>query len=363
MPNTSQQHEPWVPQAYFDYAPSALVRKQETKSHQEKPCPVRERKPSPGYVEWEKRVRPLERQIQPATDVEVAFRHSGWSATRSKVERALERIAAPDARRERFRHCGSGCMVQRQVGTERLRLSANYCHDRNCKPCAAARSATIARNLAKLMNEGTFAHVVLTLKHSDSSLGEQFGRLIECFAALRRQRLWSDRVKGGAYFFEVKPAKCGARLHPHLHIVIESSFLPQHELSAAWLKLTGDSSNVWIEAINNKQKATRYVAKYASKGLDPAIYESCAWLDCCLRALHGRRLCSTFGGWRGTQLEDESAPDVEWEFVGWLGRLIRDSKGGCVGSAAVIQNLLTARYGPQDPPGQTETRPSDAHES
>lgn len=343
MPFTPQTAEPWVPQTYFAYAPSALVLKQETKSQPvtEKQC--RERRETQADREWDKRTKPLERQIQPASAAEISFRHSGWSSTRSKVGRALERCSVPVARTERFRQCGSGCMVQRKVGTDQLRLSANYCHDRHCKPCSAAKSAAIARNLARLMEEGEYAHVVLTLKHSDSDLSTQFSRLIEKFAELRRRRLWSDRVEGGAYFFECKRSKDGTAWHPHLHIVIRSSFIPQQSLSAAWLELTGDSSHVWIEAIKSKQKAVRYVAKYASKGLDPSIYHNDDWLDCCVRALHGRRLCSTFGCWRGSELEDEDTDDVRWENVGWLNGLLRLARNGCSGSSAVIQNLQRGR--------------------
>ena len=334
-----KSEDSWIPQHYFDYAPSALVLKQETKSHRGEQCPPRPKRNEPGYDEWDKRTKPLERQVQPATAAETAFRHSGWSDTRQRVERALVRCCVPDARIERFRQCGSGCMVQRQVTTQKLRKSANYCHDRNCKPCAAAKGAAIARNLAKLMAEGEYTHVVLTIKHSDRPLAEQFTHLIESFAKLRRARVWSDRCDAGAYFFECKTTEDRSALHPHLHIVIRSSFIPHADLSKAWKVATGDSSYVWIEAINNKQKAVRYVAKYASKGLDASIYQNDDWLDCCMRALHGRRLCSTFGNWRGVELEDAHGPELPWVNVGWLSSLLRMAREGCVGSAAVVRRL------------------------
>lgn len=328
-----------VEQAYFPFAPSDLVHVQETSLHPGKP----EKRVRVRETEADKRLAHLAKRWdytpQPASHAETHFRHSGWAATRQKVIAALKRGVGNENRIERFVNCGSACMVQREVGGRALRCVANYCHDRFCLPCASARSRLIARNLSDFMAEEPATHMVLTLKHSDAPLTKQFDRLVKAFAELRRLKCWKLRIRGGGYFFEVKRSRDGKFYHPHLHCILIGSYLPQAELSAEWLRVTGDSSIVYLQAIRDKKEVVNYAAKYASKPLDPSIFRDPSWLDECLIALRGRRLCGCFGEWRGKGLEDPDPVERVWVNVGYLGHLISDAVAGGLGSLAVLKLL------------------------
>lgn len=328
-------------QCYLPFTPSSLVQTLETKS--QGPPPRRERPPvmTQEDREWYEKTHHYEYAPPPATPIETSFRHSGWQEARAKVRQAMVDCGVPAARLERFDACGSGCMVQREVGTDRLRVCAHHCHDRWCLPCAASRSRRVAGKLSGLMANRPARHVVLTLKHVHAPLREQFDRLIKCFAKLRRLEPWRSCVDGGAYFFEVKRSKCGEFYHPHLHVICCGRWMDRAELSAAWLKVTGDSSIVYIALIETKEKVVNYAAKYASKPFDPSVIRDPDSLRDAVLALRGRRLCSTFGEWRGTALEGDDSDQGEWLNVGFLGALVRAAAGGDLGSKVIVDRLFS----------------------
>lgn len=51
----------------------------------------------------------------------------------------------------------------------------------------------------------------------------------------------------------------------HVHAIVYGRYVSQRQLSAAWLKLTGDSAIVDIRAIRSPKTATKYVLKYVCK--------------------------------------------------------------------------------------------------
>jgi hypothetical protein len=114
-------------------------------------------------------------------------------------------------------------------------------------------------------------------------------------------------------FIEVKRSKAG-KWHVHAHIVAESKYLPQHELSAEWLAVTGDSPVVDVRMINNVEAAASYVAKYGSKAFDSGLLRQPKILAEVIGALKGARLCTTFGAWRGAKL---TSMDIDEDTQGW----------------------------------------------
>lgn len=332
-----------IHQQYLPGTPSALVLKQETIWVEGTPERERRVKVASERSEWHRKPSPYEYLPEPITPAEDEFRHAGWAVQRRKVAAALQRTAATPHRQERFRCCGSGCYVQRCVGESRVRLSANYCHDRFCLPCASARSRLIARNLSDFIGDGSASHLVLTLKHSDTPLAGQFDRLVKAFARLRAHKHWEARVKGGGYFFEVKRSKDGKFFHPHLHVVMHASYIDQRWLSETWLGITGDSDYVYIKAIADKRVAVSYAAKYASKPFDPSVLRDNDWLDQCVLALRGRRMCGCFGEWRGRGLEDDDPSDRQWVNVGRLDSIIRDAEGGSESCRAILA-MISPKY-------------------
>lgn len=252
---------------------------------------------------------------------------------------ALQAAGVPDNRLAAFDSCGWGGWVwQSKDDPGTFKVTGNYCHDRWCLPCGAARGRTIARNLVGLIGDSTVRFVTLTLKHSDDTLSHSITRLLRSFSRLRRFVFWRKSVVAGASFLEIKRSENGRHWHPHLHIVVTGNYVPQPQLKAAWFRVTGDSYIVDIRPCDSRDHLVWYVTKYVSKPLDNSVFDNPVTTEQAIRAMHGRRTCTTFGEWRGQNLTTES-DETEWLSVAPLAELLRDAASGDAGARYVLQRL------------------------
>jgi hypothetical protein len=122
-----------------------------------------------------------------------------------------------------------------------------------------------------------------------------------------RDRTW------GACFIEIKRSKGVDGWNVHAHVLCESNWIPHQALKETWTHITGGSFIVDIRRVRTLSDLANYVTKYVSKGIPTALAADAEHLDDALKALRGRRLCSTFGSWRGIQLNrrrtDHNTPD------------------------------------------------------
>jgi hypothetical protein len=194
----------------------------------------------------------------------------------------------------------------------------------------------------------------LTLRASTESLQDLLDLLYTSFAKLRRTCLWSQTQDGGVAFCEVKWCNATNRWHPHLHVLTEGKYIAKQALSNAWRKATGGSFIVHVTKIRHADTAVGYVVKYASKPHDHSMMHDPDRLDEAVLALKGRRLCLTFGTWRGVRLTE--VPDRgTWTPVAPLSRLIVQSRLGEPAAAAILDSLPSTslpddcRSPPDDP--------------
>lgn len=298
---------------------------------------------------------PLDSSGEPAPqldDPDVAFRHSGWSHTRARVRAALASAGVSESRLQSFDSCGSHCWVVRDAERpDRFRLVSDNCHDRFCQPCATARSHGIARALAPRVRGAPHRHVVLTLRSTDESLDYLLRHLYASFTKLRRTKLWQGSIDGGCAFCEIKWIPAKRRWHPHLHCICEGRYLPKQALSDAWLACTGTSIIVHVGLIEDREKTIRYITKYASKPLHKSFSHLSDRLLEAVKALHGRRLCLTFGSWRGTPLMP-AGDETDWVYVCPLSQLRREAADGSVAARAIFTRLRHPEaWLPRPPPG------------
>jgi hypothetical protein len=99
--------------------------------------------------------------------------------------------------------------------------------------------------------------ITLTLKHSPAPLSHQISTLYGCFRKLRKTKLLTKTVRGGIWFFQVKQSAADYLWHPHLHIVVDSPYIPKHQLSRAWLSITKTSQIVDIRQITNRYQVDK----------------------------------------------------------------------------------------------------------
>ena len=264
------------------------------------------------------------------------FRHSSWRLERRRVASALVVAGMPKSRVLRFSLCGSNAYIYASIEVDpSYRIVANFCRDRFCQPCARARAGLVARNLLDALPRSKLRFVTLTLKHQIRTLPDTIDHLYRSFRRLRHRPFWKHKVRAGIAFCEIKWSPKTTAWNVHLHILVDSDYLPARTLSSEWHTITGDSFIVDIRLVKSLRSVASYVVKYASKGLATRNLPSLELLTEAMRALRGRRLCLPFGTWSRLLL---SAVDssVSWELVGSLQACIVAAHAGCDNAKAIL---------------------------
>lgn len=248
-------------------------------------------------------------------DWKVALHPEHWQ----RAAQVYSYLDARDSQRryERFRTCRSDAWFARNRETGIVRVLSNGCKLRWCPLCADGTRAFITRQVLEwLKHQPQPKFLTLTLKHSKADLGFQVDSLYGFFRQLKKTGLWRKNVAGGIWFFQVKLSKKDDCWHPHLHFLLNSSYIQQNRLSMLWKKITKTSCIVDIRAVHNQQKAAEYVARYCSASADLTKMPFNAAVDC-VSELHGRRLCGTFGSARKYRLRTAKPPEGgEWQNIG-----------------------------------------------
>lgn len=149
----------------------------------------------------------------------------------------------------------------------------------------------------------------LTLKSKPDSLLARFATLDAAFAKLRTMPVWKDNVTHGIAIPEVTIGR-DRQWHVHLHFLAAGAFIPHAQLKKSWLDATGDSFIVGIEAVNDREDASNYVAGYVAKPVDMLGWtpEEVAEFA---TATHGRRMIRTYGQAKLPKLDDDDEPDTK----------------------------------------------------
>lgn len=256
------------------------------------------------------------------------FRHSGWKHNRLRVYESFRRTHQPGNRLIGFRECGRRAYVFESVDRPgEYALGGSACHDRFCLPCARERSRVIGTNVLNYIQGKQARFLTLTLRSTTEPLDQLLAKLTTDFTVLRRSKLWRNKVTGGVAFIEVKWVEKTHRWHPHLHCLVQGRYLPTQELSKLWFEVTGTSHIIDIRYVRDEKHVTHYITKYASKPLDGTVVGEPDRLDEAVLALKGKRLCLTFGSWRGFVLT-ERPEDGDWVQLGSLAEFIERAEQG-----------------------------------
>lgn len=273
------------------------------------------------------------------------FRHSGWARDRRRVYEALRDTHQSIARILAFEDCGSQAYVLRsRDDPPRYRVAGSACHDRFCRPCANARARGIALNVSEKLGKHPVRFLTLTVAGTGLPLADRLDHITRSFAALRRTAFWRQNVTGGIAFCEIKWSVATQRWHPHFHCLIEGRYLPKRAISYEWQKVTGDSKIVRIMRIPDAARVVGYITRYAGKTADHTFVRDPVRLSEAIRALLGRRLCTTFGRWRGIALTGHPSEEA-WENIGTVHDVARLAAAGdmdCLRALAQIDAQATA---------------------
>lgn len=268
-----------------------------------------------------------------------SFRHSGWKRDRHRVYEALKSTDASEATLERFADCGAYAWVFESPGHPGdFRIGSSRCKSRWCTPCANQRSRTMRDKIGKHVRGRTTRFLTLTVKNTSESLLSHINHLNESFRALRRTKAWKQAVEGGVAFLEIKQGQNAGFWHPHLHVIIEGTFLAKSTLVKLWHGITGDSYIVDIRAIRDGEAVTRYVTKYVTKPLESAVFRNPKKLVEAMKAIKGRKIAATFGTWRGLKLT-ETEPLDDWIPIAPLNQIIHRAHNGDAQAIAILESL------------------------
>jgi hypothetical protein len=209
-------------------------------------------------------------------------------------------------------------------------LVLDRCRHRLCPLCSTKRSWKCAREIegiTKQMDSPRF--ITLTIATDDSTLSAAVAKLRDGWKRLRQTKLWKGTCEGGVYVLEVTRGRRGDRWHPHLHIVVDGSFISQKHLSDTWLRATGDSCIVDVRAIRSRRQIARYISKYLAKG---TTFD--AWTEGQIAeyavAMDGQRTVQTFGTMHGRSPDPRETEPLEarhHQAVPW-GKLVGWAKAG-----------------------------------
>ncbi len=162
--------------------------------------------------------------------------------------------------------CCSSARVYIDPDSGQVRPWMNLCRSRMCPYCGKGRSAKIQQSLYELIVKMKQPkHLTLTYRSNDRPLSEQLRKLKYAFKRLRNAADWKKKVVGGVFTVEVTRNAETGKWHPHLHIVVDSDYLPQKRLVYLWSKYMPGGKNVWIRPVDNAHGMGWEMAKYIGK--------------------------------------------------------------------------------------------------
>lgn len=220
-------------------------------------------------------------------------------------------------RAERLEGCRAISWFTRHRVSGEVRVASSSCSLRWCPVCANVRRNYVTRSVADWLASCDYPKLItLTIKHSKDPLNHQIDQLYSFFRELRRRSDFKKAITGGVWFFQIKKSKTDGCWHPHIHAVVTGAFFPRRRLSRIWYEITCGSMVTEIRAVKDPQGAANEVARYATSPGDISVLSPDDGLEM-VDALHGRRICGTWGTGRGISLRP--SPTIvkeEWENIG-----------------------------------------------
>ena len=192
---------------------------------------------------------------------------------------------------ERYRKCRTMAWHVQDPETWLIKIQSNSCRLRWCPMCGIARVNIIKHNCSEFFRKQSFVRfLTLTLKHSDLPLSDQIRRMKKCYLKLSRRVGWKKYVTGSVNFLHVKFNE-NTGWHVHLHILLTGLYLPQKWLSEEWLKVTGDSVVVHVQAAHNEKELAATIKDFVRYAGCPANVRETPME-------HRQELIHSFGGIR-----------------------------------------------------------------
>lgn len=217
----------------------------------------------------------------------------------------------------RLVNCRSLAMFQRNEETGKVRVTSEHCGLRWCPLCAKTRQGRIMNEVSSWFEKVRKPVLLtLTLRHTEAPLKHQVFHLYKDFKKLRNRKLFKQKSKGGIWFFHIKRSKSDGLWHPHLHCLMDSHWIDRKALSDLWGKITKGSYVVHLKTVENPRNSVSHAARYATEPCDVSELSTEDGLEV-YYAMHGKRLCGTWGTGRKMGLRKPKDPEShQWKNIG-----------------------------------------------
>ncbi len=218
--------------------------------------------------------------------------------------------------------------------TERtVKVISSRCGLRWCPLCIRTKRYIITGSVKRwLESRKRPKFLTFTLAHSSAKLSDQIDKLYKSFILLRRRPLFKKAIRGGVWFFQLTISKADGLYHPHLHCVCDGLYIDKFALSAEWKHCSKSSQIVDIKAVKDTKKVAEYVARYATAPCRMVDFSDDRQVEV-FEALHGRRICGTWGS--GTEIKMKPTEPADtgewvklssfWDVIGWKDSRINES--------------------------------------
>lgn len=226
--------------------------------------------------------------------------------------------------RKRLNGCRTNATIMQHEDTHELRVASRHCNLRWCPMCMGTRRYIITQSVKGWLERRKHPKfLTFTLKSCNDPLETQVQRLYDCFRKIRRRTWLQKLIKGGVWFFQFTYNFQTEQFHPHVHCLIDGEYIPKGKLKASWLEITGDSYIIDIRKVDDVDKASEYVARYATAPANlnkiPVPIAAAAVI-----ALKDRRIVGAFGSARGMHLAPRKPEEVsKWRRVAhyWFAKI------------------------------------------
>lgn len=167
---------------------------------------------------------------------------------------------------EKYKNHNHIAMYCSDCGYKTIRLL--NCGDRLCPVCKEDNYKRLLVMYSPIIKKVPFhrlSQITLTHKNQKYLTRSSVRSILSDFNKLRRSSFFKRYVKGGLAVVECKHRSDFSGWNLHIHILVDSSFIPQKSLSRLWHSITGHSYIVDVRKEEKSSSAIFHLLKYFNK--------------------------------------------------------------------------------------------------
>ena len=168
---------------------------------------------------------------------------------------------------DKIESCGKETVVFWDTDSDGPVHRPKFCKSRWCPHCSrmlAVHQRARLRFYFDLYPIDSLRFVTLTQRaRVGESLKKTSARFEKAWQSLRRSEFWLSHVTGAIKKIEINRNVQKGHWHYHAHLIVHGDYIPEKQLRAEWLRITGDSMCIDVRHID--RTTIREMSKYVTK--------------------------------------------------------------------------------------------------